>query len=68
VDGNIDLTPLIREHMILAMPITPICKPDCKGLCSECGTDLNTDPCGHVPDKIDPRLAILKSLLDDQDD
>jgi uncharacterized protein len=47
-DGNIDLAPLVREFSLLEMPIKPLCKVDCKGLCVVCGEDLNTTACGHV--------------------
>jgi uncharacterized protein len=46
-DGNIDLGPLIREYMLLEMPIRPLCRPDCRGLCMECGEDLNVTTCEH---------------------
>jgi uncharacterized protein len=46
-DGNIDLAPLVREYMLLEVPIRPLCRPDCKGLCIICGSDLNTEPCEH---------------------
>jgi uncharacterized protein len=46
-DGNIDLAPLVREYILLEIPIRPLCRPDCKGLCILCGADLNTDPCEH---------------------
>ncbi len=63
-DGRINLTPLIREEMLLSIPISPICKPDCKGLCPICGENLNETTCNHEDEVIDPRLAVLKSLLD----
>ncbi|MHC1781481.1 MAG: DUF177 domain-containing protein [Anaerolineaceae bacterium] len=46
-DGNIDLAPLVREYLLLEIPIRPLCKPDCKGLCMECGEDLNVTTCEH---------------------
>jgi uncharacterized protein len=46
-DGNIDLAPLVREYMLLEIPIRPLCRPDCKGLCIICGADLNIEPCEH---------------------
>ncbi len=46
-DGYIDLRPLYREYLILALPIKRLCKPDCKGLCVECGTNLNDATCEH---------------------
>ncbi|MEM9773503.1 MAG: DUF177 domain-containing protein [Chloroflexota bacterium] len=64
-DGNVDLGPLIRELALLERPMQPLCMEDCKGLCIECGTNLNTDPCSCEIDDIDPRLAKLKALLND---
>lgn len=63
-DGHIDLTPLVREYMLLEVPISPLCGPDCKGLCPVCGENLNESNCDHDSEGGDPRLAILKSLLD----
>lgn len=62
-DGYINLVPLIREYMLLELPIGPLCRPDCKGLCPVCGENLNETTCHHEDDSIDPRLSILKSLL-----
>jgi uncharacterized protein len=47
-DGNIDLAPLIREYLMIEVPINPICRPDCKGLCPVCGENLNETTCEHV--------------------
>ncbi len=47
-DGNIDLSPLVREFILLDMPIKPLCREDCKGLCVVCGEDLNVTTCEHV--------------------
>lgn len=63
-NGFIDLAPLVRELSILALPIRPLCKPDCAGLCQECGQNLNEADCGCETDDIDPRFAKLKELLD----
>ncbi len=46
-DGNIDMGPVIREYFLLANPIKPLCKPDCQGLCTVCGENLNTGTCEH---------------------
>ncbi len=46
-DGNIDLGPIIREYLMLENPIKPICKPDCQGLCTVCGENLNQKTCEH---------------------
>ena len=65
-DLNIDLFPLIREYLYLDIPINPTCKPDCKGLCPVCGENLNQTTCNHNEEPNDPRLSVLKSLLDDE--
>jgi uncharacterized protein len=62
--GIIDLSPVLREYILLAIPISPLCRPDCKGLCPVCGNNLNESTCYHEEDSGDPRLASLKSLLD----
>ena len=46
-DGNMDLGPIVREYMMLENPIKPICKPDCQGLCTICGENLNFSTCEH---------------------
>ena len=60
-DLKIDLTPLLREELILATPLAPLCKPDCKGLCLECGRDLNDDPHDHEA-PADERWSKLSKL------
>jgi uncharacterized protein len=47
-DAYIDFTPLVWEFFTLEVPISPLCKPECKGLCPECGEDLNSTTCAHV--------------------
>lgn len=63
-DGNADLGPLVREASLLAVPMQPLCKPNCLGLCPECGQNLNHGTCDCERDDIDPRFAALKALLD----
>jgi uncharacterized protein len=46
-DANIDLGPLVNEYLLIEVPISPICRPDCKGLCPVCGEDLNQRNCEH---------------------
>lgn len=46
-DAHIDLEPLVREYMLIEIPISPLCREDCKGLCSVCGADLNDELCEH---------------------
>jgi DUF177 domain-containing protein len=62
-DGKIDLAPLLREYMLLEIPINSLCKEDCKGLCSICGEDQNQITCNHDEGTSDERFAKLKSLL-----
>jgi uncharacterized protein len=62
--GIIDLTPVLREYTLLEIPISPLCQPDCKGLCPICGNNLNEGDCNHEDESGDPRLASLKRLLD----
>lgn len=63
--GFIDLGPLMRELSLLATPTQPLCRPDCQGLCMECGQNLNEADCGCAVDEIDPRLAKLRTLLEE---
>src|SRR6267142_2428922 len=62
-DFKIDLTPLLREELILATPIAPLCEPDCKGLCLVCGRDLNEEPHDH-DSPVDARWSKLSKLRD----
>ncbi|MBM3122885.1 MAG: DUF177 domain-containing protein [Chloroflexi bacterium] len=59
----LDLGPILREYFLLDLPLQPVCRPDCKGLCPECGNNLNEGNCRHPSTDIDPRLAGLQSLL-----
>jgi uncharacterized protein len=61
-NDEIDLDGLIREQLLLALPMKPICKEDCRGICSKCGADLNNNLCGCKNDVIDPRWVPLKKL------
>ncbi len=62
-DGKIiDFEPILREQLLLALPMYVVCREDCRGLCSSCGQDLNEKPCGCEPAAIDSRLAILKDI------
>jgi uncharacterized protein len=62
-DGWIELAPVLREQAWVATPMKPLCSPDCKGLCPECGANLNTEPCDCGRGAIDPRWASLEELL-----
>jgi uncharacterized protein len=61
-NDQIDLSELMREQFYLALPMKPLCREDCKGLCAQCGTNLNTGTCDCAPVWEDPRLAALKQL------
>jgi uncharacterized protein len=63
-DGILDLAPLVRAEMMIAATRGVLCRPDCKGLCPECGTNWNHATCTCAADAIDPRLAGLKNLLE----
>lgn len=56
-----DLEALIRDTLVEALPMQPLCRPDCLGLCSQCGADLNEDP-DHHHDVVDNRFASLAAL------
>jgi DUF177 domain-containing protein len=58
----LDLEPLVRDALMLELPHTPLCGPECRGLCPNCGTDRNTSSCDCETDEADPRWAALRSL------
>ena len=60
--GSIDVDEIVKEQILLAVPARTLCREDCKGICPECGTDLNTGQCDCAADEVDPRWAALKSL------
>ena len=62
-DGSLDVIDLLREQFQLALPMKPLCTEACKGLCPECGTNLNRAQCDCTHEWEDPRLAALKGLL-----
>ena len=64
-DGaRIDLRALLSEQLYLGLPLKPLCRPDCLGLCPHCGTNLNTGDCACAEERTeDPRLRVLKNLL-----
>ena len=61
-DDQIDLNDLLREQFYLALPMKPLCREECQGLCPQCGTNLNAGTCDCSPAWEDPRLAPLKAL------
>ena len=65
-DDQIDLDELLREQFYLALPMKPLCLADCRGLCAQCGTNLNQGACTCAPAWKDPRLAALDALQKNQ--
>lgn len=62
-DYRLDLSGLMREDVLLELPTRFLCKPDCLGICPQCGKNLNDGPCGCSAGRTDPRLEVLKDLL-----
>jgi uncharacterized protein len=64
-DGGLDPEQMVRDAVGLELPFSPLCRPDCRGLCPICGGDRNLDECpGHV--ETDPRWAALEGLFTDE--
>lgn len=62
-EGRIDTEHLLRENILLSLPIQPLCHEDCRGLCPRCGANLNQEACGCTEARVDPRLQVLRKLL-----
>ena len=58
----LDLTEAIRQYRVMALPMKPLCREECAGLCPTCGKNLNTGPCDCPANEIDPRWAKLLKL------
>jgi uncharacterized protein len=59
VGDLIDVEPVVRDAVVLGLPVTPLCRPDCAGLCPTCGQRLDDLPAGHTHEQVDPRWAAL---------
>lgn len=59
---DLDLEPVVRDAVVLGLPFTPLCKPDCQGLCDVCGIRLEDAGPGHGHEVLDPRWAALAGL------
>ncbi len=67
LEGDLlDLEPVLRDAVVLALPLAPLCSEDCLGLCTECGFELNNDP-EHHHDTVDARWLALEGLLKSDD-
>lgn len=60
--SEIDLAPLLKEQMLLALPYRSLCRPDCKGICQKCGKNLNQGTCGCAQEKRTSPFSVLKEL------
>jgi uncharacterized protein len=62
-DHVLDLGEMLREQFYLALPMRPLCRLDCQGLCPQCGADRNVEACQCKTEWVDPRLSVLKALV-----
>ncbi len=62
-DGTIDITEPVRQQIWISLPLRPLCRSECRGLCVLCGANLNHESCTCQEETIDPRFAALKELL-----
>lgn len=60
-NDRLDLSTVVSEQIVLEVPMKPMCREDCRGLCERCGADLNAGDCGCDRTQVDPRLAALAS-------
>ena len=60
--SEIDLEPMLRDALVLSLPLNPVCEEACRGLCATCGQNLNDGDCNCVQDETDPRWAPLDAL------
>ncbi len=67
IEHRYDIFPRVRESILLELPIKPVCRSDCKGLCSSCGENLNSNSCICSEKKTDPRWDVLRKLLSKED-
>jgi len=63
-DDKIDLSAVVTEQILLDIPMKPVCREDCKGLCDQCGADLNEEECNCDRIRLDPRLEVLAKIKD----
>ncbi len=65
---ELDLSALVVQLLALNLPLHSLCRPDCRGLCAQCGQDLNEGTCDCSDEEIDPRLSVLKDIQPHSDD
>ena len=59
---SVDVSVLVQEQLLLSVPVQPLCREDCQGICQRCGADLNREACRCAESEVDPRFAALKKL------
>ena len=64
-DMKLDLQEFVLTEVVLNIPTKHLCREDCKGICQNCGKNLNEGDCGCTKKAVDPRLSVLQQLLDD---
>lgn len=62
-DGQVDVSDIVRQAFLLSLPMKPLCRPDCRGLCPVCGKNLNEGSCDCATQVVDPRFDKLRDLL-----
>lgn len=65
-DDVVDLNPYLRDAVVLGLPLTPLCRSECRGLCATCGEPWDALPADHTHETIDPRWAALAQRFADQ--
>ena len=64
---HLDLTEAVRQALVMGEPMQPLCRPDCAGLCNQCGADLNQGRCACPKEPVDPRWSALSGLVANDD-
>lgn len=64
--GEIDISDRVEEAIVLAIPMKPLCREDCRGLCPKCGIDLNQDRCNCTAEEVDTRWVALRKLIKEE--
>jgi uncharacterized protein len=63
----LDLEPAVRDAVVLTLPTNPLCRPDCPGLCPDCGVHFDDLPADHSHEEVDPRWAALRNLTNNEE-
>lgn len=68
IEGTLDLNldELLRQSILVALPLKPLCSDTCQGLCPRCGTRLSDGPCACAPEATNPQMAVLRRLLENR--